>query len=128
MTEYLFEHEPALTKGQIEDGRAEAGSGWSTRYTNQLSEAFIAKLASNENESWVSEAACHGKQSIMFDHFGEKKQEKARRVALAKEICRKCPVIEQCLDAALLNHESGAVWGGMTDDERDGLKRKRNVS
>ena len=36
----------------------------------------------------------------------------------AKAICSTCPVISDCLKAALANHEPYGVWGGMSADER----------
>lgn len=39
----------------------------------------------------------------------------------AKEMCASCPVIKQCLRAALENNETG-VWGGTTTNERRKIK------
>ena len=46
----------------------------------------------------------------------------------AKEICRKCPVIAECLADALDNRTEYGVWGGMTERERRAmLLRHPNV-
>ncbi len=46
----------------------------------------------------------------------------------AKEICRKCPVIAECLADALDNRIEYGVWGGMTERERRAmLLRHPNV-
>lgn len=45
-------------------------------------------------------------------------------VAAAKEICKKCPLVADCLAYSLNNHVIG-VWGGTTERQRDQL-RKRN--
>jgi WhiB family redox-sensing transcriptional regulator len=45
------------------------------------------------------------------------------RIAQAKLICADCPVKAQCLEYALAHGLEG-VWGGMTDAERDALRRR----
>ncbi len=47
---------------------------------------------------------------------------KARR--LAKEMCLRCPIKEQCLDYALEAKEMSGIWGGLTYRERLELKQK----
>jgi WhiB family redox-sensing transcriptional regulator len=42
----------------------------------------------------------------------------------AKKVCQTCPLIKDCLEYALKNHEIG-VWGGTTEHERK-LINKRN--
>lgn len=37
---------------------------------------------------------------------------------LAKSICSRCPVMEQCLETALENGEEFGVWGNTTERER----------
>jgi WhiB family redox-sensing transcriptional regulator len=46
----------------------------------------------------------------------------------AKAICRRCPVMEQCLQWALNNRIEYGVWGGMSEDERRliHLRTRRN--
>ncbi|MFC8247585.1 WhiB family transcriptional regulator [Streptomyces chartreusis] len=41
----------------------------------------------------------------------------------AKAVCRRCPLIESCLERALEHNESG-VWGGLSEKERRALKRR----
>jgi WhiB family transcriptional regulator, redox-sensing transcriptional regulator len=43
----------------------------------------------------------------------------------AKRICRSCPVQPQCLEYALETNQGYGVWGGLSTDERDCLKRDR---
>ena len=45
------------------------------------------------------------------------------QTAVAKAICRRCPVIEACLTWALDTGESG-VWGGLSEDERRALSKR----
>ena len=44
---------------------------------------------------------------------------------LAKQVCRRCPAIQECLVEALDNRIEFGVWGGMTERERRVLLRKR---
>ena len=50
----------------------------------------------------------------------------ARGVAAAKAVCGACPVKAQCLAFALEHGdtEPGAVYGGLTGEERDALVRR----
>lgn len=41
----------------------------------------------------------------------------------AKAVCRRCPLMESCLEGALDRNETG-VWGGLSEDERRSLKRR----
>lgn len=128
MDNRLYEVEPALTKGQVYQSRESSFVPGSTRYTNVLSEEFLQRIAAMAYEPWQAEAACADQQEIMFEHLGEKKHEKLRREAIARDICRTCPVIKICLDQAIAHDERGAIWGGMNDEERRQLKSSRNVS
>jgi WhiB family redox-sensing transcriptional regulator len=42
---------------------------------------------------------------------------------MAKELCQKCPIINDCLTYALEAKEEWGVWGGMTYQERKRLRR-----
>lgn len=42
----------------------------------------------------------------------------------AKEYCRRCPVISECLRWALDTREDFGVWGGATEHERYGHRRR----
>src|SRR5215469_6449635 len=42
----------------------------------------------------------------------------------AKQVCRRCPVIEPCLQWAIDSGQDAGVWGGMCEDERRALKRR----
>ena len=46
------------------------------------------------------------------------------QIAEAKTVCRRCPVVSDCLAWALDNGVDFGVWGGMSEDERRALKRR----
>lgn len=41
----------------------------------------------------------------------------------AREICRRCPAIRDCLAWALTHKEHG-IWAGTTPEQRDALRRR----
>jgi WhiB family redox-sensing transcriptional regulator len=46
------------------------------------------------------------------------------QIAEAKTVCRRCPVVSDCLAWALASGQDAGVWGGMSEDERRALKRR----
>jgi WhiB family redox-sensing transcriptional regulator len=46
------------------------------------------------------------------------------QTAAAKTVCRRCPVVSECLTHALAVGEDAGVWGGMAEDERRALRRR----
>lgn len=45
-----------------------------------------------------------------------------RQTAEAKTVCRRCPVITECLTWALETGQEG-VWGGMSEEERRRIRK-----
>ena len=70
------------------------------------------------------QGACRGMDSAFFFHpEGERGPARANREARAKQICQRCPVLEQCRRHALAVHEPYGVWGGLSESERDTIIR-----
>ena len=77
---------------------------------------------------WADQAACH-------DHpdpdlwTGPLRRGAAadQRTTTAKQICDSCPVREECLDAAMSvgRDRDFGIWGGLTEKERETLRRRR---
>jgi WhiB family redox-sensing transcriptional regulator len=42
----------------------------------------------------------------------------------AKEVCRRCEVVEACLRWALETGQDAGVWGGMSEDERRAIRKR----
>ncbi len=77
---------------------------------------------------WQVRGACRGMDSAFFFHpEGERGPARANREARAKQICRRCPVLEQCRRHALAVHEPYGVWGGLSESERDIIIRGRRT-
>lgn len=77
--------------------------------------AVFALLA---RPAWHSRAACRGQGPESWYPSTAAEQ---RQVALAT--CARCPVRRECREAGL--REIYGVWGGLTERERQGLRRER---
>ena len=81
-------------------------------------------VAVAETYEWQMHGACRGMDSGFFFHpEGERGPAKTHREQRAKQVCRSCPVLEQCRRHALTVHEPYGVWGGLSEAERDILIR-----
>jgi len=72
------------------------------------------------DRSWQPVALCRGNHSHLFfpPSTTERKDERERREARAKSICKVCPVRAECLRYALAIKEPYGIWGGLTESER----------
>ncbi|MEU5958789.1 WhiB family transcriptional regulator [Streptomyces sp. NPDC047525] len=66
--------------------------------------------------------ACAGEDPELFFPIGENSPA-LLQVEEAKAVCRRCPLMESCLQGALERNELG-VWGGTDDNERRRMKRR----
>ncbi|HWG26429.1 MAG TPA: WhiB family transcriptional regulator [Actinospica sp.] len=77
---------------------------------------------------WQLRGLCRGKDSSLFFHpEGERGAARAAREQSAKEICLNCPVQKQCSEHALRVREPYGVWGGMTEEEREGHYQRQKA-
>ena len=56
--------------------------------------------------AWRSDAACKGATDVMY-------QRDPDGITTATALCARCPVAEQCIDAAVANGETFGIWGGV---------------
>ena len=73
---------------------------------------------------WRSRAACLDKDPELFFPVGNTGPA-LLQIEEAKAICRTCPVPEVCLQWAIDTGQDSGVWGGMSEDERRALKRRK---
>ena len=73
---------------------------------------------------WRHRAACAREDPELFFPVGTSGPAMLQ-IAEAKKVCRRCPVLESCLEWALASGQDAGVWGGMSEDERRALKRQR---
>ena len=90
----------------------------------------LAKLFLVEPENdWRSNAVCRGMDPELFfspESF-ESKQEKDEREVVAKAACARCDVRSECLDYAIKAGERYGIWGGLTEQERRAVVRRRSA-
>jgi WhiB family transcriptional regulator, redox-sensing transcriptional regulator len=72
---------------------------------------------------WRHRAACLDEDPELFFPIGNTGPA-LLQIEDAKLVCRRCVVIDQCLQWALETGQDAGVWGGMSEDERRALKRR----
>ncbi|MBP2318627.1 WhiB family redox-sensing transcriptional regulator [Nesterenkonia lacusekhoensis] len=72
---------------------------------------------------WRSRAECLDKDPELFFPVGNTGPA-LLQIEEAKSVCRRCPVMDTCLQWALETGQDSGVWGGMSEDERRALKRR----
>ena len=69
------------------------------------------------SDDWRHRAACLDEDPELFFPVGTTMRALEQTEA-AKAVCRRCEVIDTCLEWALTYHEDTGVWGGLSEDER----------
>lgn len=67
---------------------------------------------------WVKQGACRKDPDAMFPGS------LAAEIEYAKAICHSCPVIEQCKQWALETRQGLGVWGGLSEGDRQSIRRR----
>ena len=84
---------------------------------------FALQWEMTDTEAWRDEALCRdGSAALTALFFSEQLDDIAR----AKQFCRACPVMTDCLEAALERREPWGVWGGELLANGKILAQKRN--
>jgi len=73
---------------------------------------------------WSDRAACLAEEPELFFPIGNTGPA-LMQTEEAKAVCNRCRVIDACLQFALASGQSAGIWGGLTEDERRVLKRRR---
>ena len=74
---------------------------------------------------WVERAACRDSDpELFFPVTGHETPAYARQVEQARQVCRRCPVLDECRTWAL-DHLPYGVAGGLTADGRAHYRRQR---
>ena len=76
-------------------------------------------LTTYDPGEWRLDAACRDLDTAIF--FPGSDEE----VATAKAVCASCPVREACLQFALITRQDDGVWGGLDENERKRVRRRR---
>ncbi|MGH8904497.1 MAG: WhiB family transcriptional regulator [Egibacteraceae bacterium] len=74
--------------------------------------------------AWRQKAACLDEDPELFFPIGTTGRA-LDQIEKAKAVCQHCPVIQECLKWALDTNQDAGVWGGMSEEQRRTLRRKR---
>jgi WhiB family redox-sensing transcriptional regulator len=72
---------------------------------------------------WRHRAACRDEDPELFFPIGTSGPA-LLQVEQAKAVCRRCSVVDACLQWALETGQDAGVWGGMSEEERRAVKRR----
>jgi len=75
------------------------------------------------NTNWRDRSACRVEDPDLFFPIGNTGPA-LLQIEEAKAVCRRCPVMERCLQWALENGQEHGVWGGLDEDERRRMQRR----
>ncbi|WP_435609663.1 WhiB family transcriptional regulator [Streptomyces sp. C10-9-1] len=78
-------------------------------------------------ESARPRAACENQDPDLFFPDGSTGPA-LLQIEQAKKICRTCPLMFECLRDALERGEEHGVWGGLSEDDRNSLRRSAAVT
>lgn len=70
--------------------------------------------------------SCDGQMEYFDVPSSESPKQKELREKVAKALCMTCPIIESCLEDAMKVENVSGIWGGTTDKERRGLRRRQS--
>lgn len=89
--------------------------------------ALFERKPMEKNFAWQLEGVCRSEDPEMFFlPYNIRMSEKRKYIERAKAVCRTCPVIEQCLQYALDTEEQYGIWGGLSENERRVILRRRS--
>lgn len=74
--------------------------------------------------AWMTAGACRANKvstAVFFVTDGKRDQ---RQVAAAKAWCEACPVRLPCAEYAMANPKLSGVWGGLTESQRQRMRRR----
>ena len=82
---------------------------------------LMARVFGDQDWSWRMRGLCHGRGDVFFpDRTSHYRTYLMRTDRVAKALCARCPVREDCLRAGL--KEEYGIWGGSMPWERKGHK------
>ena len=74
--------------------------------------------------TWRNRAACLDEDPELFFPIGNTGFA-LLQIQEAKAVCARCKIVETCLEWAMDSGQDFGVWGGMSEDERRSLKRRK---
>ena len=71
----------------------------------------------------MSGPACHGNPEPFYDDHRILSGPHIKAEREAKALCAGCPIRDDCLARAIKHDEQHGIWGGLTPDERNRLRK-----
>jgi WhiB family redox-sensing transcriptional regulator len=93
-----------------------------TRATKIVKSFTSVQTKELDRMDWRHLALCRDEDPELFFPIGTTGPA-ATQVDEAKQVCRRCSVIDDCLAWSLETGQDAGVWGGTSEDERRALKR-----
>jgi WhiB family redox-sensing transcriptional regulator len=84
-------------------------------------QAFPGTPVFEWGDQWRDEASCRASDPDLFFPVGSIALDE---IHAAKAVCTGCAVRRACLDFALRTNQEAGIWGGLTEEERRGLRRQ----
>ncbi|WP_331762786.1 WhiB family transcriptional regulator [Streptomyces anulatus] len=75
------------------------------------------------NTNWRANAVCQDEDPDLFFPIGTTGPAVVQAEE-AKAVCRRCPVMEICLQWALVSGQDHGVWGGTDEEDRRRIKHR----
>lgn len=88
----------------------------------QLNKAYVELMKALQ----VNDGAECENMPEMFFPVGQDMDMLNVEISIAKSICNRCPVKNECANYAIMAEEPYGVWGGLTPTERNTLRRRAN--
>lgn len=77
--------------------------------------------------AWIEQAHCRGVDPELFFPVTSKGPGR-HQIERAHAVCAHCPVRRECLEWSVNNAVLHGVWGGLSEDERRPLVRRRALA
>jgi WhiB family transcriptional regulator, redox-sensing transcriptional regulator len=74
--------------------------------------------------SWREHALCRDTDPELFFPVGTTGSALVQ-IAQAKRVCGECAARVECLDFALTTNQDSGIWGGLSEEERRAIRRRR---
>lgn len=107
-----------ILRAETSTSRDGTGEGGIPAGLSSLIDALIPRQAEPE-DCWQDQALCAQVDPELFF------PEKGGSTKYAKDVCRACPVISECLEYAMDRNERYGIYGGMSERDRRRLKWRR---
>ena len=72
---------------------------------------------------WRDRAECLNHDPELFFPIGESRSYQ-RQIERAIEVCKSCPVVEECMTFAVETKQTHGVWGGTSEKGLDAIRRR----